>query len=94
MRNRLVHIAPLQTAKVLAAIYFVISVPIALLMLIPVLLGFGQQGAGMGLLMVILTPFLYALAGFLFTLLGAWIYNLVAARLGGIEYTTITAVER
>ena len=94
MRNRLVHIAPLQTAKVLAAIYFVISVPIALLMLIPVLLGFGQQGAGMALLMVILTPFLYALAGFLFTLLGAWIYNLVAARLGGIEYTTITAVER
>ena len=94
MRNRLVHIAPLQTAKVLAAIYFVISVPIALLMAIPAVLGFGQHGAGMALLMVILTPFLYALGGFLFTLLGAWIYNLVAARLGGIEYTTITAVER
>lgn len=94
MRNRLVHVAPLQTSKVMAAIYFVVSLPLALLMLILVLLGFGQQGIGMGLLMAILTPFLYALAGFLFTLLGAWIYNLVAARLGGIEYTTITAVER
>jgi hypothetical protein len=32
-------------------------------------------------------PIFYALFGFLFTLFGAWMYNLIASRIGGIEVT-------
>ena len=33
----------------------------------------------------ILAPFLYGGMGFVFGAIGAWIYNLIAKRLGGIE---------
>ena len=33
----------------------------------------------------ILAPFLYGAMGFVFGAIGAWIYNLIAKRLGGIE---------
>jgi hypothetical protein len=48
----------------------------------------GAVGAISGaVLMVlgILAPFLYGAMGFVFGAIGAWIYNLIAQRLGGIE---------
>jgi hypothetical protein len=27
-------------------------------------------------------------SGFVFTLFGAWVYNVIAARIGGFEFTT------
>lgn len=91
MTKRLIRIAPLQTAKVLAAIYFVVSIPVALLMAVPMVFGAGNLNPVLGIGMLVAMPFLYALVGFLFTLLGAWVYNLVAAQTGGIEYTSVTA---
>jgi hypothetical protein len=41
-------------------------------------------GAAM-LVLGILAPFLYGAMGFVFGAIGAWIYNLIAKRLGGIE---------
>jgi len=38
-----------------------------------------------------LMPLLYTLFGFVFTLVGAWVYNLIAARIGGFEFTTAEA---
>jgi hypothetical protein len=68
----------------MAFIYLVTAIPIALLMAIPAMLG----SASVSLVILILMPILYMGAGFLGTLLGAWIYNLVAARVGGLEFTT------
>jgi len=45
-----------------------------------------ESPVGAGFL--ILLPLLYALFMYLGGVLSAWIYNIVAARLGGIEYTT------
>ena len=42
-------------------------------------------GAAFGLIFAVLMPFIYGLFGFLFGALGAWIYNLVAGWVGGIE---------
>jgi hypothetical protein len=39
--------------------------------------------------MLILMPVFYTLFGFLFSLFGAWIYNLVAKRIGGFEFQTV-----
>jgi|SRR5450631_1810530 hypothetical protein len=50
--------------------------------------GNGAVGAISGavlLVLGILAPFLYGAMGFVFGAIGAWIYNLIAKRLGGIE---------
>lgn len=39
-------------------------------------------------------PPLYTVFGFIFTLIGAWIYNLVASKVGGFEYMTAEMGDR
>ncbi|MCC2962559.1 hypothetical protein LK540_19200 [Massilia sp. IC2-278] len=87
MKKQVVSVSILQNAKVMAALYFAISLPFTLLMTIPALMGQGQ-GAGFSIVMLVLMPFLYTLIGFVFTLVGAWVYNVIAARIGGFEFTT------
>jgi hypothetical protein len=86
MKKQIVRVSILQSAKVAAALYLVISIPLCLVMLIPALLGGGMPGVSM--VMVIAMPVLYTVFGFLFTLVGAWVYNLVASQVGGFEFTT------
>ena len=86
MKKQIVHISQLQTAKVMAILYLVISLPFAVLTAV---LELSQGRGGAGWVMLVAMPILYALFGFLFTLLGAWVYNKVAPRVGGIEFTTV-----
>jgi hypothetical protein len=86
MKKQIVQVSVLQSAKVIAGIYFVITVPIAALIALFAL--FGGHGLA-GLMMAIGISLGYALGGFLTSLLGAWIYNLVAARVGGFEFQTV-----
>ena len=86
MKKQILRISPLQTAKVLAALWFVITLPLILLMAIPMLAMPGPKPPLFSGLMLAM-PFFYAFFGFLFTLFGAWVYNLLAKQLGGIEFT-------
>jgi hypothetical protein len=86
MKSQLLHISVFQSAKVMAVLYFVISIPLVLIMAIPTLL---MNRPGPGLFMLILMPILYLILGFLFSAFGAWVYNLVAARIGGFEFTVL-----
>lgn len=86
MKKQIVQVSILQSAKVMAALYFVISIPFALLMMIPAML---SPTPSIGIGMLIMMPIFYTIFGFLFSLLGAWIYNLVAARIGGFEFQTM-----
>ena len=84
MKIRIKHVDVAQCAKMIAGIYFVTSLPVvALLLLLAIMTGKVNIGVG-GL---ILLPFVYALVSYIGGLLGAWIYNLVAGRVGGFEYT-------
>jgi hypothetical protein len=85
MRKQIIRVSPLQTAKVMAVLYFVMSLPFGLMMLAMPM----PEGAGFPWWMLILMPLAYMFFGFLFSLIGAWVYNLVAARVGGFEYTTV-----
>ena len=85
MKKQIVNVSMFQTAKVAAALYFVISVPFLAIMAVGMMF---SRSPGMGIGMLVIFPLLYALFGFVFTLIGAWVYNLVAARIGGIEFTT------
>jgi hypothetical protein len=87
MKKQIVRVSVLQSAKVAAALYLVISIPLCVLMLIPAMI-MGTGVGGMSVVMLIAMPVLYTVFGFLFTVVGAWIYNLVAAQVGGFEFTT------
>ncbi len=83
MKKQVVRVSVLQTSKVFAVLYLALSLPLILLSFL-----FSPLGSYSPTMMVAI-PFLYALFGFLFTMFGAWIYNLVASKVGGIEYTTV-----
>jgi hypothetical protein len=87
MKKQIVRVSILQSAKVTAALYLVISIPLCLLMLIPAMFGSGGI-PGFPVFMLIVMPVFYTVFGFLFTLIGAWVYNLVASQVGGFEFTT------
>ena len=84
MRKQLVRVSPLQTAKVFGVVYFAVTLPLCVLMIIPML--FSDNPPPM---FIIGMPLLYGAFGFLFTLFGAAVYNLAAKYVGGIEYTSV-----
>jgi hypothetical protein len=86
MKTQIVRVSALQSAKVMAVLYFVISIPLVLFIAIPAILA---RQAGAGLFMLVLMPVMYLVLGFLFSLLGAWIYNLIAATIGGFEVVAV-----
>lgn len=90
--RRLKRIAPLQLGKILAILYGAMG-----LLIIPIFLIIGvassqmpaEQRAGMMLMsggFALFAPVMYAAMGFVFGVLGAVIYNLVAKWVGGIEF--------
>ena len=83
LRKQIIRFAPLQTAKVMALLYLLISLPLVLLMFLAMSFAPGPKPA-MGV-MLILMPIFYAVFGFIFTIIGAWAYNFVASIIGGIE---------
>ncbi len=93
--QRVKRLGVLSVAKIQAAVMGVMGLVIGLIYgVILVVTGIiaVASGSKAGILMVfgaiaavILLPLLYALLGFVFGALSAWVYNLVAGRLGGIE---------
>lgn len=87
MKHNLSEISVVQTAAVLAVVYFLISalffVPFGLIAL--VVPRFANEFGGLGMILVL--PFLYAIFGFIGIAIFAWVYNLVARRMGGVEVT-------
>jgi hypothetical protein len=95
--NRIKSVGVLSCAKMLGVLYGCMGLLFIPFALIAGLAGMAtQQARGSNLaagaisgavLMVfgILAPFLYGTMGFVFGAIGAWIYNLIAKRLGGIE---------
>jgi len=86
MKKRISGIAPWQTAKTLALVYFaiglVLAIPLGLLSsLVPTVPGQPR----LGVVVFICLPFLYALAALIFVPIGCWVYNRAAGITGGIE---------
>lgn len=83
MSQRIERFGVIQTAKVVGILYGLLGlvfVPIFLLIAV-----MAPEGEAFGLGFAIALPVLYGLAGFIFTVLGCWLYNLVAGWVGGIE---------
>jgi hypothetical protein len=84
MKIQIVNVSVAQSAKVLAVLYVVMSLPVML-----VVAAIGAFGGGLltALLMLLIAPLIYGVVTFLCTGLVACLYNLVARRVGGLEYS-------
>lgn len=89
MKKQIIRVSPIQTAKVAALMYFLLSIPMLVFMLISFAFA-PMPSPGFGFGFMILFPVLYLVFGFIFTAIAAWVYNLAAGWVGGVEYTSIT----
>ena len=85
IKTALLDISKLQAAKLMAALYLIFSVPAALLASIP----YWAEDSALAWSTVLLLPLGYTVFGFLFTLVEAWVYNGLAARIGGIAFEVV-----
>jgi hypothetical protein len=97
MNKRIKRFNPLQLGKVLAITYGLMALLIVpIFLLFAAFAGFASRAQGtagppaiaflgMGIGFALFAPILYAVMGFLTGVVGAFIYNLVAGWVGGIE---------
>lgn len=86
MKYQIARFSILQTAKVVALLYVVfglILIPFGCLLLA---LGSDDTTSLVVGIFYLLGPILYGIIGFIFTAIGLWVYNLLSARIGGIEF--------
>jgi hypothetical protein len=76
---------PLQVGKVLGILYALMGLIFAPIMLIVGLSGGSARGAGVGVGMAVMMPVMYGVMGFIGGIIAAWLYNLCAKFVGGIQ---------
>ena len=87
VKKQIISVSPVQTAKLFAALYFLVSLPVVGLTAIMFLFS-PYPTPGIGFL--VLFQLLYLVFGFIVTATGARIYNIAAKWVGGIEYISIS----
>jgi hypothetical protein len=98
------RVEPVSCAKIVGVVYAGIGLLIGTLFSLFALLGMafsGTQralaqnavspliGAVMGVGAIVVCPILYGVMGFISALIGAWLYNLVASKVGGVEIDVV-----
>ena len=85
MVHRLSRISVGQTAKVLGLLYGLIAVIFVPILYVATTVSPEEDSFGIGVAVMI--PILYGLLGYVFTVLGCALYNWVAGKVGGIEFS-------
>jgi hypothetical protein len=95
MTKRLKRIAPLQLGKVSGILYALSTLLfVPFILLFSAIASFAPQAEGsvampgilgMGLGLIVIAPIMYGVMGFIAGVIGAFIYNIVAGWVGGIE---------
>ena len=94
------RVGPKSCAKIAGVLYaaigFLVGACLSLFSLLGMALAGAQRGpsdhaispligAVIGVGAIVVCPILYGAMGFVFAFIGAWLYNLVASKMGGIE---------
>ena len=85
------RVGPLSCAKITGTLYAVLGLIIGACFSLFALAGFASDrtgamfGALMGVGAMIVLPIFYGVMGFITTLIGAWLYNVAAGIVGGVE---------
>jgi hypothetical protein len=89
MTRQITHVSIHQTSKVFALLYFCFSILLLPVGIVVMAFSQGQpQGVGTGLFLM-LAPVLYGVVGYLGSALFGFIYNLLAPRVGGVEFESV-----
>lgn len=83
MAQRIRNIDPVQAAKVVAVLYLILGLVLIPIFLFLTFMDSNAFGLGMGFMIFI--PVMYAVVGFISTIVMCALYNLVAGWVGGIE---------
>ena len=75
-----------QTAKVIAVLYVIFGFVEGAILAITLPLSPHPPHFKGTLFILIGVPILFGVLGFIFTVIGCWLYNIVAARIGGIAF--------
>jgi len=93
LKTQIKRLAPHQNGKVLGVLMAVITMPIYLLMMIPMAFmmpKFDTAGNpinfGFPFLMFVFMPIIYLVFTYLFVAFGCWLYNIFYKILGGFEF--------
>lgn len=87
MKKQITRISPHQSSKVMAVLYVIFTLPLAAVGVIALLAGYSDGHHGFNPWFMVGAPLIYGLVGYVFCVVGCWIYNAVARRIGGIEFT-------
>lgn len=80
------RIGPLSAAKVVAVLYAIFGLVMGAFFSVAALLrADGGVAPRWGVAAVVVFPVLYGVGGFVVTLIAAWLYNVVAGAVGGVE---------
>jgi hypothetical protein len=87
------RVGPVSCAKITGTLYAILGLVFGgIVSLIAMVGGFASDssraaglGAVMGVGAIVVFPILYGCIGFVATLIGAWLYNVVAGLVGGVE---------
>jgi hypothetical protein len=90
------RVGPLSCAKIAATLYAILGLIFGGLLSLVAMAGafgsddaeLGPMGAMFGIGAIVLLPILYGCLGFVMTLLMAWLYNVAAGIVGGVEIHT------
>jgi hypothetical protein len=85
MKMNIRSFSVLQTAKISAILYFIISLICVPFFMIAIAMNPRASTGGIGF--VALMPFVYGVLGFLMTAIACLLYNWLAKHVGGIEFT-------
>lgn len=86
MRRQITHVSVGQTSKVIASLYFVVAIVIAVIAFIAV----SMTGTNaFSPLLILLFPIIYGIVIWLVFALMLSVYNMVAARIGGVEFESV-----
>jgi hypothetical protein len=81
MTQRILRFSPHQTAKTMAFLYLILSLPI-----VPIFwLAMSATGHGFSGLLILILPLCYAGLGYVFVALGCLLYNWSVGITGGVE---------
>lgn len=82
MRRQIVNVSVHQTSKVIAILYFIITI----FFIIPFSIFFYMTSEDPSYFGFLIMPFIYLILSYLVSIIFCWLYNIVARGFGGIEF--------
>ena len=86
MRRQITRVSVGQTSKVIASIYFVVAVVLAIIYFVAVS---ATRTSTFNPMLILLFPIFYGVMIWLVFALMLSVYNMVAARIGGVEFESV-----